>query len=55
LAIEESSLEDASRATGRTKTALKVNLHRAVAALRLRLGVEPAKEPSAAHDPEEPK
>jgi RNA polymerase sigma factor (sigma-70 family) len=55
LALEESSLEDASRSTGRTKSALKVNLHRAVAALRLRLGVEPAKERSAAHDPKEPK
>src|SRR5690349_21308672 len=28
LALEENSLEDASKSTGRTKTALKVNLHR---------------------------
>jgi RNA polymerase sigma-70 factor (ECF subfamily) len=39
LALEENSLEDASKATGRTKTALKVNLHRAIRTLRLRMGV----------------
>lgn len=40
LALEETSLEDASKSTGRTKTALKVNLHRAIANLRLRMGGE---------------
>ncbi len=39
LALEENSLEDASKATGRTKTALKVNLHRAIRSLRVRMGV----------------
>jgi RNA polymerase sigma-70 factor (ECF subfamily) len=53
LAIEESSLEDASRVTGRTKTALKVNLHRAIASLRQRLGTPPAEEPGTAHDAED--
>lgn len=38
LALEENSLEDASKATGRTKTALKVNLHRAIKTLRARMG-----------------
>lgn len=38
LALQEISLEDASRSTGRTKTALKVNLHRAIRSLRVRLG-----------------
>jgi RNA polymerase sigma-70 factor (ECF subfamily) len=37
LGLEESSLEDVSRETGRTKTSLKVNLHRAIKALRGRL------------------
>lgn len=41
LALEENSLEDASRATGRTKASLKVNLHRAIKTLRSRMsGVE---------------
>jgi RNA polymerase sigma factor (sigma-70 family) len=40
LGLEETSLEDASKSTGRTKTALKVNLHRAIANLRLRMGGE---------------
>lgn len=35
------SLEEASAATGRTKVALKVNLHRALKTLRLRLGQDP--------------
>jgi len=39
LALEENSLEDASKRTGRTKSALKVNLHRALKSLRGRLGV----------------
>lgn len=38
LGLQENSLEEASKLTGRTKSALKVNLHRAVRALRLRLG-----------------
>jgi RNA polymerase sigma-70 factor (ECF subfamily) len=37
LALQERSLEEASGATGRSKVALKVNLHRAIAALRRRL------------------
>lgn len=36
LALQEIALEDASKATGRTKTALKVNLHRGIATLRRR-------------------
>jgi RNA polymerase sigma-70 factor (ECF subfamily) len=38
LALKENSLEDASKSTGRTKTALKVNLHRAIKTLRVRMG-----------------
>jgi RNA polymerase sigma factor (sigma-70 family) len=38
LAIEEKSLEDASKSTGRTKSSLKVNLHRAIKTLRVRMG-----------------
>jgi RNA polymerase sigma-70 factor (ECF subfamily) len=38
LALEENSLDDASKSTGRTKTALKVNLHRAIKTLRARMG-----------------
>jgi RNA polymerase sigma factor (sigma-70 family) len=38
LGLEENSLEDASKSTGRTKTALKVNLHRAIKTLRARMG-----------------
>lgn len=41
LALEEKSLEDASKSTGRTKTALKVNLHRAIKTLRARMGGGP--------------
>jgi RNA polymerase sigma-70 factor (ECF subfamily) len=37
LALHERSLEEAAGDTGRTKGALKVNLHRAIAALRQRL------------------
>ncbi len=37
LALSERSLEEASRETGRTKGALKVNLHRALRALRARV------------------
>jgi len=38
LGLNERSLEEAAGVTGRTKGALKVNLHRALAALRQRLG-----------------
>lgn len=38
LGLRELSLEEASTLTGRTKTALKVNLHRALRSLRVRLG-----------------
>ena len=38
LALEENSLDDASKRTGRTKSALKVNLHRAIKTLRARMG-----------------
>ncbi|MEQ1770451.1 MAG: sigma-70 family RNA polymerase sigma factor [Devosia sp.] len=38
LALDENSLEDASKSTGRTKSALKVNLHRAIKSLRARMG-----------------
>ena len=38
LGLNERSLEEAAGTTGRTKGALKVNLHRALAALRNRLG-----------------
>lgn len=38
LAIRELSLAEASRLTGKSKGALKVNLHRAMKALRNRLG-----------------
>ena len=44
LALEENSLEDASKHTGRTKSALKVNLHRAIKSLRARMGVQPDRE-----------
>ena len=37
LGLQELSLEEAAGLTGRTKTALKVNLHRALKALRQRL------------------
>lgn len=37
LALNERSLDEAAGSTGRTKGALKVNLHRAIAALRQRL------------------
>jgi len=38
LGLADQSLEDAARATGRSKGALKVNLHRALGALRQLLG-----------------
>ena len=41
LALQENSLEDVSKSTGRTKSALKVNLHRAIRTQRVRFGVEP--------------
>jgi RNA polymerase sigma-70 factor (ECF subfamily) len=42
IALDENSLEDASKSTGRTKTALKVNLHRAIATLRRRMSGQAA-------------
>lgn len=41
LALGEQSLAEASRETGRSKTALKVNLHRAINGLRRRLDARP--------------
>jgi RNA polymerase sigma factor (sigma-70 family) len=41
LALREQSLEEAAAETGRTKVALKVNLHRAIKALRGKLGGRP--------------
>lgn len=38
LSIEEKSLKEAEQVTGRSKAALKVNLHRALKTLRRRLG-----------------
>jgi len=38
LGFQELTLDQAAAATGRTKTALKVNLHRALKALRQRMG-----------------
>ncbi len=40
LALRERSLDEVSAATGRSKVALKVNLHRAIKALRASLGGE---------------
>jgi RNA polymerase sigma-70 factor (ECF subfamily) len=40
LALQDQSLAEASAATGRSKVALKVNLHRAIKALRTRLAGE---------------
>jgi len=41
LGLSGQTLEEAAAETGRSKTALKVNLHRAVKALRARMGVTP--------------
>ncbi len=41
LALGERSLEDTAAATGRTKVALKVNLHRAILSMRARFGGPP--------------
>ncbi len=38
LALRQLSLDEASLATGKTKGALKVNMHRALNALRARFG-----------------
>jgi len=40
LVVEERSLDEAAAATGRSKGSLKVNLHRALKALRLQTGRE---------------
>ena len=53
LALEETSLDDVSKSTGKTKTALKVNLHRAIASLRVRLGAPSQEEADTAQDTEE--
>ncbi len=42
LALSERSLEQASQETGRSKVALKVNLHRALRALRTRVRLDDA-------------
>jgi RNA polymerase sigma-70 factor (ECF subfamily) len=42
LALQESTLEEASGKTGRSKVALKVNLHRAIHALRKTLAASDA-------------
>jgi RNA polymerase sigma factor (sigma-70 family) len=44
LALQERTLEEASVSTGRTKGALKVNLHRALNALRARLATGDGKD-----------
>ncbi len=44
LALREQSLAEAALATGKTTGALKVNLHRALKALRQRLGGEPGRD-----------
>ena len=41
LALADRSLDEAAALTGRSKGALKVNLHRALKALRARFGGEP--------------
>jgi len=41
LGLSGQTLEEAAADTGRSKTALKVNLHRAVKVLRARMGVPP--------------
>jgi RNA polymerase sigma-70 factor (ECF subfamily) len=43
LALSERSLDETAALTGRSKVALKVNLHRAIASMRRRLG-EPGRE-----------
>ncbi len=42
LTLQGQSLEEAAADTGRSKVALKVNLHRAIKALRERMGVRPS-------------
>ncbi len=44
LALREQSLDEAAADTGRSKGALKVNLHRALKALRGKLGGEPGQD-----------
>jgi RNA polymerase sigma factor (sigma-70 family) len=44
LGLREQSLDEAAAETGRSKGALKVNLHRALKALRGRLGGEPGQD-----------
>jgi RNA polymerase sigma-70 factor (ECF subfamily) len=44
LALADRSLDEAAALTGRSKGALKVNLHRALKALRTRFGEEPGED-----------
>ena len=44
LGLQERTLDEAAASTGRTKGALKVNLHRALKTLRARLGGEESKD-----------
>ena len=44
LALADRSLDEAAALTGRSKGALKVNLHRALKALRARVGGEPGED-----------
>ncbi|HST73774.1 MAG TPA: sigma-70 family RNA polymerase sigma factor [Acetobacteraceae bacterium] len=44
LALADRSLDEAAALTGRSKGALKVNLHRALKALRTRFGGEPGED-----------
>ena len=44
LGLAGESLDEASAATGRSKTALKVNLHRALKSLRVRMGGQDTRE-----------
>lgn len=53
LALQERSLEETAALTGRTKGALKVNLHRALKALRRTLGSGSADRDEAAFRPGE--
>lgn len=53
LALQERSLDETAALTGRTKGALKVNLHRALKALRRTLGADPTDRGEAASRPGE--
>ena len=51
LALREQTLAEASAATGRTAGSLKVNLHRAIKALRERMSPHPAPADRRREDP----